>query len=44
MAEEKRTRPARKKPERIPRQAMPVRNPDDRIQDFDEVTTGFTKE
>lgn len=44
MAEEKRTRPARKKPERIPRQAMPVRNPDDRIQDFDEVTTGFTEE
>jgi glutamate synthase (NADPH/NADH) small chain len=44
MAEEKRTRPPRKKPERIPRQAMPVRSPEERIQDFNEVTTGFTEE
>ena len=44
MAEEKRTRPPRKKPERIPRQDMPVRSAGDRIQDFNEVATGFTKE
>jgi len=41
MAEEKRTRPARKKPDRIPRQEMPIRKPKDRIQDFDEVSLGF---
>jgi glutamate synthase (NADPH/NADH) small chain len=44
MADEKRTRPERKKLERIPRQAMPVRTPQDRVQDFNEVSTGFTKE
>ncbi len=44
MADEKRTRPERKKPERIPRQAMPVRTAQDRVQDFNEVSTGFTKE
>ena len=44
MAEEKRTRPPRKKPERIPRQEMPVRPPDVRNKDFNEVTTGFTAE
>jgi len=44
MAEEKRTRPPRKKPERIPRQEMPVRKPEVRVQDFNEVATGFTKE
>jgi glutamate synthase (NADPH/NADH) small chain len=44
MAEEKRTRPPRKKPDRIPRQPMPVRSPEARIQDFNEVATGFTKE
>jgi len=41
MAEEKRTRPPRKKPDRIPRQEMPVRKPMDRIQDFEEVALGF---
>ncbi len=41
MAEEKRTRPARKKPDRIPRQEMPIRKPKDRIQDFEEVSLGF---
>jgi glutamate synthase (NADPH/NADH) small chain len=44
MAEEKRTRPPRKKPERIPRQAMPVRSPEERNQDFNEVALGFTAE
>ena len=44
MAEEKRTRPPRKKPERVPRQAMPVRPPEVRVRDFNEVATGFTKE
>jgi len=44
MAEEKRTRPPRKKPERIPRQEMPVRPPDVRNKDFNEVATGFTAE
>ena len=44
MAEEKRTRPPRKKPERVPRQAMPVRTPEERNKDFNEVATGFTKE
>ncbi len=44
MAEEKRTRPPRKKPERIPRQAMPIRSPEDRIKDFNEVALGFTAE
>jgi len=41
MAEEKRTRPARKKPDRIPRQEMPIRKPKARIQDFEEVSLGF---
>ena len=41
MAEEKKTRPARKKPDRIPRQIMPVRLPEERIQDFEEVALGF---
>ena len=44
MAEEKRTRPPRKKPERIPRQEMPVRPPDVRNKDFNEVALGFTAE
>ena len=44
MAEEKRTRPPRKKPERVPRQEMPVRPPDVRNKDFNEVATGFTAE
>jgi len=44
MAEEKRTRPPRKKPERVPRQAMPVRSPEERNQDFNEVALGFTEE
>jgi len=44
MAEEKRTRPPRKKPERIPRQEMPVRTPNVRNKDFNEVTTGYTAE
>lgn len=44
MAEEKRTRPPRKKPERVPRQAMPVRSPDERNKDFNEVALGFTAE
>ncbi len=44
MAEEKKTRPTRKKPERIPRQDMPVRSPEERIQDFEEVTLGFNTE
>ncbi len=44
MAEQKRTRPPRKKPERIPRQEMPVRPPQERILDFGEVAEGFTAE
>jgi glutamate synthase (NADPH/NADH) small chain len=44
MAEEKRTRPPRKKPERIPRQEMPTRPPEERIQDFGEVAIGYSKE
>ena len=44
MAEEKRTRPPRKKQERIPRQEMPVRPPDVRNKDFNEVALGFTPE
>jgi glutamate synthase (NADPH/NADH) small chain len=44
MAEEKKTRPARKKTERIPRQVMPVRSPERRIQDFEEVALGFDTE
>ena len=44
MAEEKRSRPPRKKPDRIPRQSMPVRAPEERIQDFEEVTLGFDAE
>ena len=44
MAEEKRTRPPRKKPERIPRQEMPVRLPEVRNKDFNEVALGFTPE
>ena len=44
MAEEKRSRPPRKKLDRIPRQSMPVRIPEDRIQDFEEVTLGFDAE
>ena len=44
MAEEKRTRPPRKKPERIPRQEMPVRPPEVRNKDFNEVALGFTPE
>ncbi len=44
MAEEKRSRPPRQKKERIPRQEMPVRKPEERIQDFNEVATGFTEE
>jgi glutamate synthase (NADPH/NADH) small chain len=44
MPEEKRSRPPRKKPDRIPRQSMPVRAPEERIQDFEEVTLGFDAE
>lgn len=44
MAEEKRTRPPRKRPERVPRQEMPVRSPDVRNKDFNEVALGFTPE
>jgi len=44
MAEEKRSRPPRQKKERIPRQEMPVRTPEERIQDFNEVALGFTEE
>ncbi len=44
MAEEKRTRPPRKKPARIPRQEMPVRAPEVRNKDFNEVSLGFTPE
>jgi glutamate synthase (NADPH/NADH) small chain len=44
MAEEKRSRPPRKKKERIPRQAMPARPPQERNRDFMEVTLGFTEE
>lgn len=44
MAEEKRSRPPRQKKERIPRQEMPVRKPEERIQDFNEVALGFTEE
>ncbi len=44
MAEEKRRRPPRKKPERIPRQEMPVRLPEVRNKDFNEVALGFTPE
>jgi glutamate synthase (NADPH/NADH) small chain len=44
MAEEKKTRPPRKKPDRIPRQVMPVRSPEERIQDFEEVALGFDTE
>ena len=44
MAEQKRTRPPRKKPERVPRQEMPVRPPQERILDFGEVAQGFTAE
>ncbi|MFL7812082.1 MAG: NADPH-dependent glutamate synthase [Anaerolineales bacterium] len=44
MAEEKRSRPPRQKKERIPRQEMPVRPPEERIQDFNEVALGFTEE
>jgi len=44
MAETKRTRPPRKKPERVPRQEMPVRPPDVRNKDFNEVALGFTPE
>ena len=41
MAEEKKPRSPRKKPDRIPRQEMPVRSAQDRIQDFEEVALGF---
>ncbi|MFN2280602.1 MAG: NADPH-dependent glutamate synthase [Anaerolineales bacterium] len=44
MAEEKRSRPPRQKKERIPRQEMPVRPPEERVQDFNEVALGFTEE
>jgi glutamate synthase (NADPH/NADH) small chain len=44
MAEEKKTRPPRQKKERIPRQAMPVRKPMDRVKDFEEVALGFDAE
>jgi glutamate synthase (NADPH/NADH) small chain len=44
MAEEKKSRPPRQKKERIPRQAMPVRKPKDRIKDFEEVALGFDAE
>ncbi|HDD56032.1 MAG TPA: NADPH-dependent glutamate synthase [Chloroflexi bacterium] len=44
MAEEKRSRPPRKKKERIPRQEMPVRSPEERNRDFNEVTLGFSEE
>jgi len=44
MAEEKRSRPPRKKKERIPRQEMPVRPPEVRNKDFNEVALGFTEE
>jgi len=41
MAEEKKTRSPRKKPDRIPRQEMPVRAAEDRVRDFEEVALGF---
>ncbi len=44
MTEEKSSRPPRQKKERIPRQPMPVRAPDVRNQDFNEVALGFTEE
>ena len=44
MAEEKRSRPPRKKKERVPRQEMPVRPPEVRNKDFNEVALGFTEE
>jgi glutamate synthase (NADPH/NADH) small chain len=44
MAEEKRSRPPRQKKERIPRQPMPVRPPEVRNLDFNEVALGFTEE
>ncbi len=44
MAAEKRSRPPRQKKERIPRQEMPVRPPEERIRDFNEVACGFTEE
>ena len=44
MAEEKRSRPPKKKKERIPRQPMPHRPPEERNRDFNEVTLGFTEE
>ena len=44
MAEEKRTRPPRKKPERVPRQPMPIRTAEARVQDFNEVALGFDAE
>ncbi|NQS92111.1 MAG: NADPH-dependent glutamate synthase, partial [Chloroflexi bacterium] len=44
MAEEKRTRPPRKKTERVPRQAMPIRTAEARVQDFNEVALGFDAE
>ena len=44
MAEEKRSRPPRQKKERIPRQHMPVRPPEERNRDFNEVALGFTEE
>ena len=44
MAEEKKSRPPKKKPDRIPRQVMPVRPAQERIKDFNEVALGFDAE
>ncbi len=44
MAEKRSSRKRRPKKERVPRQAMPTRPADERIQDFNEVALGFTPE
>ncbi len=44
MAEKSSPRKRRPKKERIPRQSMPTRPAEERIQDFNEVATGYTKE
>jgi len=44
MAEQSQKRSRRKKKERIPRQSMPVRLPEVRNKDFDEVPLGYTPE
>jgi glutamate synthase (NADPH/NADH) small chain len=44
MAEKRSSRKRRPKKERVPRQAMPTRTAEERIQDFNEVALGFTPE